>query len=281
MSNIARFNALLSVNGSDAEYHREGAGTPCPCLTSLGYRNLKWHQPVEVAYEPGDVPFAAVASGGGNVTGSVRYVVGYRWEIPGHAVFDKLTTFSAPLITLNEIVSVIFEEFHAADFPPDPVTSIRLYRSLNDGALVQIGQWADIVPPVNENNLPNVVGPAPVAPPPMCNEQGLIPTVLVSLPVKAFIQPVQAGAVRRLTAEYAQQLFGEVEMDDHLGIFPLSWNGVDLDFFSWSMGGEDYVRYDGRRYIVVSGNKIPDPSGGGPHHWEVGLRLVKTERNVG
>ena len=113
---------------------------------------------------------------------------------------------------------------------------------------------------------------------PVCNEQGMLTQTVTQAVVKAFVQPVQAGAVRRLTTEYAQQLFGEVQMDDHLGIFPLVWGGVTLIFYDWSQSGEDYVLYDGRRFLVVSANKIPDPADGLPHHWEVGLRLMKTER---
>lgn len=165
MSNVARFNALAMKNGSDVTYHREVGTVPCPCLTPLGYKNLRWHK----------------------------------------------------------------------ENPTEP----------------------------------------------MCNENGYVTVTTDAVAVKAFVQPVQAGAVRRLTTEYAQQLFGEVQMDDHLGIFPLSWGGVTLNFHDWSQSGEDYVLYDGRRYVVVSANKIPDPDGGGPHHWEVGLRLVKTERPVG
>lgn len=165
MSNVPKFTSLLSVRGSDAVYHRESGGAPCPCRTPEGFRDLKWHRD-------------------------------------------------------------------------------------NPGA-------------------------------PLCNEQGLLAVATAEVLVKAFVQPVQSGAVRRLTTEYVQQLFGEVEMDDHLGIFPLVWSNVTLSFYDWSEAGEDYVLYDGRRFTVVSANKIPDPSNGQPHHWEVGLRLMKTERPNG
>jgi hypothetical protein len=162
MSNVPRFERLLSTRASDVLYHREAGAAPCPCRTALGYRNPKWH----------------------------------------------LENPSAPV----------------------------------------------------------------------CNEHGMLNAVVVEFAVKAFVQPVQAGAVRRLTGEYVQQLFGEIQMDDHLGMFPLSWGGNSLDFYEWSSAGEDYIVYDGRRFIVVSANKIPDPANGQPHHWEVGLRLVKNPR---
>lgn len=117
------------------------------------------------------------------------------------------------------------------------------------------------------------------APPgtPMCDENGMLPDpdTTVEITVKAFVQPIQSTRATRLSSEYIQQMFGEVQTDDHLGIFPYEWGGKALDFHNWSLSGEDYVEYDNRRYLVVNANKIPDPSGGNPnHHWEVGLRLI-------
>jgi hypothetical protein len=95
--------------------------------------------------------------------------------------------------------------------------------------------------------------------------------------VKGFIHPVQSGAVRRLTAEQFIALFGEVEMDDHLGILPCEWSGQLLNFYDWGAAAEDWVEYNGRKYNCVSANLIPDPLTGNPfHHWEVGLRLIES-----
>jgi hypothetical protein len=116
---------------------------------------------------------------------------------------------------------------------------------------------------------------------PVCNEQGRLNPVVIDAKVKAFVQPVQSGATRRLTGEYIDQMFGEVQVDDHIGIFPLKFDGVTIDFQDWSRAGEDYILYDGRRFTIVSVNKIPDPDGGLPHHTEAGLRLVKTARPNG
>src|SRR6266498_5426663 len=114
MNNVARFEALLAVDGSIAIFHREEGGTFCPCRTPEGYRDPIWHK---------------------------------------------------------------------------------------------------------EN---------PLAP--VCNEVGLLPGLVTSVAVKAFIQPAQSAAVRRLTTEYVNAMFGEIQGDDHLGIFPLEWGGVTLDF---------------------------------------------------
>jgi hypothetical protein len=114
--------------------------------------------------------------------------------------------------------------------------------------------------------------------PGLCNELGEQNAVIIDVAVKGFVQPVQSGATRRLTTEYVIELFGQVQTDDHVGMFPLVYGGTPLNFREWSQGGEDYILFDGRRYMVVNSNKIPDPSGGDFHHWETGLRLLKTER---
>ncbi len=113
---------------------------------------------------------------------------------------------------------------------------------------------------------------------PVCNAEGMLPGPGdVTKMVKGFIQPIQSTRATRLSAEYVEQLFGEVEADDHLGMLPIQWGTTTLDFYAWSQTGSDYIEYDGRRFLVVNANKLPDPSDGNPnHHWEVGLRLIRT-----
>lgn len=116
---------------------------------------------------------------------------------------------------------------------------------------------------------------------PVCNEQGRLNPTIVNLHGRAFVQPVQSGATRRLTTDYAQLLFGEVEQDDHVGIFPLKFADEDLNFEQWDQSGEDYIMYAGRRFMVVNVNRIPAPDTGLLHHYETGLRLIKLERPNG
>lgn len=123
------------------------------------------------------------------------------------------------------------------------------------------------------------------APPgtPVCNAEGMLPDPAhtVALMVKAFVQPIQSTRATRLQTEYLEQMFGGIEADDHLGIFPVVWGGQVLDFRNWSQSGEDYIEYDGQRFFVVNANKIPDPGSGSPdHHWEVGIRLISGEELV-
>lgn len=113
----------------------------------------------------------------------------------------------------------------------------------------------------------------------VCNEDGKINVTVTDILVKGHCQPVQAGAVRRLTTEVMHELWGEVQMDDHLGFLPCEWGGMTINFDGFSDSGADYILYDNRRFTVVSVNKIADPLDGDPnHHYEVGLRLIKSGR---
>lgn len=112
---------------------------------------------------------------------------------------------------------------------------------------------------------------------PVCNERGFLvdPSATQNISVKAFVQPAQSTRLTRLANEYLTEMFGEVQSDDHVGIFPCEWSSIVLDFYNWSDSGEDYVVYNGRKFLVVNANLIPDPSDGNPfHHWETALRLI-------
>jgi hypothetical protein len=114
---------------------------------------------------------------------------------------------------------------------------------------------------------------------PICNEAGFLPdpTTTTNISVKAFMQPIQSTRATRLSTEQLVQMFGEIQADDHLGIFPCEWSGTALDFYNWGTSGEDYVGYNGRRFTVVNANLIPDPDDGNPfHHWEIGARLISS-----
>lgn len=111
---------------------------------------------------------------------------------------------------------------------------------------------------------------------PVCNEQGMLSGPTTSMWVKCWVQPIQSTRATRLSAEYIGMLVGEFQSDDHLGIFPVYWNGTRLEFREWSQHGEDFIEYNGRRFMVVNANLFADPLDGNPeHHWEVGLRLME------
>lgn len=111
----------------------------------------------------------------------------------------------------------------------------------------------------------------------VCDEDGMLPdsaNTLV-LMVKAFVQPIQSTRATRLQTEYFTQMFGEVEADDHLGIFPCAWQGHELNFSDWPQTASSFVSYVNQPFLIVNANLIPDPSDGNPrHHWECGLRLI-------
>jgi hypothetical protein len=112
---------------------------------------------------------------------------------------------------------------------------------------------------------------------PMCDENGMLsdPNALSDLIVKAFCQPIQSTRATRLNSEVIAAMFGDIQADDHLGIFPVEWQGTTLNFRQWGMSGEDYVEYANQRFTIVNSNLIPDPDDGNPwHHWETGLRLI-------
>jgi len=112
---------------------------------------------------------------------------------------------------------------------------------------------------------------------PMCEENGYLPDPVATTDaiVKAFMQPIQSTRATRLSTEELLQMFGEIQADDHLGIFPCDWNNIGITFRNWGRAAEDYIEYAGERFTVVNANLIPDPDDGNPaHHWEVGCRLI-------
>jgi hypothetical protein len=113
---------------------------------------------------------------------------------------------------------------------------------------------------------------------PMCNEEGRLAPVVTEFMVKASVQPVRSS--QRRVGERALELFGEVEQDDHIGIFPTTWNDKTIDFLDWSDSGADFIVYNGRRFFAVAWDKLPDVDGDPDHHWEVGLRVLTSERPI-
>ena len=96
---------------------------------------------------------------------------------------------------------------------------------------------------------------------PVCNENGFLadPSVTSDFTCQGFIQPVQSGAVRRLTTEQILQLYGEIQTDDHIAIVPCEWQGKALVFTDWGLATEDWLQYNNRKFTVVNANLIPDP----------------------
>ena len=261
MSNLADWLAVLRRNGSNVTFHREAEGTVCPCVSPEGYRQPEYHNSVapDVAEGADGVPF-------GFYTYKVLFAKGIT-PFGSDAVSDEILAANKQVSLTNIPIgpSDIEHRYVYRRLRPPGETIYRLIEIINNNTATAI----------NDND-PNPANGQPLTAQ-VCNEAGEIP-VVTEFATKGFVQPAQSAAVRRLTTEYVSALFGEVRSDDHLGIFPLSWSGQALDFEDWSQAGEDFVIYDGHRYLVVNANKIPDPDGGEPHHWEVGLRRIKLGR---
>jgi hypothetical protein len=102
------------------------------------------------------------------------------------------------------------------------------------------------------------------------------PGTTVDLNTKGFVQPIQSTRATRLQEERLLAMFDEIQADDHLGILPVRWEGIRMEFFEWGGATEDWITYFSRRFTVVNANLIPDPADGNPeHHWEVGLRVIR------
>lgn len=106
---------------------------------------------------------------------------------------------------------------------------------------------------------------------PECNLAGYI-TSPVELSIKGFVQPATGGGRQ---AAFIRQMFADVKIDDYIGIFPIIWAGVPLDFSDWSPAGDEYIEFLGMRFIVIGWSRVPDPfNTSAMHHWENSLRRI-------
>jgi len=270
MSTLAQMNSLFQSNASNARYYRSsGRSIPCPCKTFEGFRDPELH----ISFgKYGPQPDFTTSPGAIPANTSLAYRVLYL----------KNGTAIAPAIGFPRYSSSITD---AVDFQvnmnllqPVDFDQMDLYRSENGGPFL----FSATVPATSTTYVDNVplqgsTG-TPIQEPVMCNESGEIPQSPIDIPVKAFVQPIQSTRATRLSTEYLQEVFGNIEADDHLGIFPVTWAGQRLEFHDWAQDGADFVEYNGERFFCINANMIPDPGDGNPeHHWEVGLRMIRTD----
>jgi hypothetical protein len=107
---------------------------------------------------------------------------------------------------------------------------------------------------------------------PECNAAGFLVEPIID-EIYGFVQPAFTG---RGNQRSLAQMFGEIQQDDHIGMFPLLSNdGTVMDFENWSRATDDYIEYNGMRFTVVGASLIPDPRlPQTDHHWEVALRRI-------
>lgn len=257
---VPGFLEVLSAMGSNVTYHREDGVTACPCRTPEGFRDPAWHR----LYPP-----VVLADG--------QAAIGYDG--------NDIVTVIWKGLTENTIKQLITDHAASDDTTPRPATgSMDLAGNFQAGPAIHTFhatfQELNLAQTAWHFNIATgdfQVGVREGGVWPVCNEQGFVVTP-DEFQVKASIQPAISGITR--AAERANDLLGEVQRDDKLGVFPCAWQGHELDFSDWSAAGEDYILYDGRRYVAISADKLPDIDGDPSHHWEVGLRLVKNARPV-
>lgn len=110
---------------------------------------------------------------------------------------------------------------------------------------------------------------------PVCNDRGYLPAPIETT-IKGFVQPT--FAMRRIGNQVIEEAFGEIQIDDHIGIFPMVWNNVPVDFENWSQAGDEWVGFNDMEFIVVGWTRIPDPANAqNYHHWECALRRINRD----
>lgn len=271
MSTVFQFTNLLVGHASDTRYYKSSdTSIPCPCRTPEGYRNAELHLafgkygPVSMAIGNGNIPaglnvsyaFIAVSAGGVPISPSKTMAT----ATPSHDFQVQFTM--APVAGTSGLYGGHWEIYRQEGTGP--------YLLLNNTLSLDAIQYTDNTAAGNTGK--------PYKAPVLCNEAGMIPQAPVDVIVKAFVQPIQSTRATRLSTEYLQEVFGNIEADDHLGIFPVTWNGVFLKFDDWSQSGDDFIEYDGKRFFVINSNMIPDPGDGNPHHhYEVGMRMIRSD----
>jgi hypothetical protein len=99
---------------------------------------------------------------------------------------------------------------------------------------------------------------------------------VVEYTVRAAVQPVRMRYNR--AAQRVNDLLGDVESGDRIGIFPCTWQGQVIVLDDFNEAGSDYIMYDDKKYMVVNADKVPDVDGYASHHWEIGMRLLTNAR---
>lgn len=274
MSTLAQMNALFQSNASSARYYRSsGRSLPCPCRTPEGFRDPELH----LSFAQYGVESFSVSSGVIPAGTQLRYTL---VAIGSNGVAMSPAVVYPPLYSDEITDAQSFQVSLAFNWPPGEAFvggNWAVYRSENGDSPTLLGTL-DHPSTTFVDNYPLGSGSVGLIEPVLCNEAGEIPQTPIDMIVKAFVQPIQSTRATRLSTEYLQEVFGTIEADDHLGIFPVTWSGNRLDFRNWGQHGEDFIEYDGQRFFVINANMIPDPGNGDPeHHWETGLRLIRED----
>lgn len=110
----------------------------------------------------------------------------------------------------------------------------------------------------------------------VCTDAGFLPDPFL-VNFKGFMQPISMGRTGRGSSvrQYVAEMFGDVRVDDYVGMFPYDWYGQILDFSDFSQKGDEWIEWNGWRFIIIAWPLIPDPFDTSKfHHWECLLRRI-------
>lgn len=278
------FERLVERKGANITWHRENNSNPCPCQTRLGFRDPAKH-----------LAIWSIVSGH-STTPDTNHIM----ALPTGTV---LTYLFMPLIVsdLNITGYIGPGKQIQVNYVPGLTTrfDIEIPKALQKN-LQQIDVWRSgddethfenvgtITPDMTEfvdgsifyrsgsmvpYNQVDVLE---------CNDDAMIP-IVDERRVKGFVQPAFIST-RSRSDQILLEAFGEMQADDHIGVFPLTYDEYALDFSDWSDAGSDWLEWNGLRFIAVTANLLPAPDNANVnHHWEVALRRInqdKTNENL-
>lgn len=283
MSNISvttrAFERLVSKKGASILWHREnGQFTyPCSCRTPEGFRDPDKHLAVNRLIKD----FSVVNGITFPALSVVHYLVVPLVISQRDSVLREIGPGLQQAISVGSSPSDIQLQFQIPAIFVNILQSINVYRSVGD-----LNHF-EFVQNINSSNLlwtdTHPIGPGTDSlvdvDIPLCNDDGFVPDVIEKI-VKGFVQPAFIG-LRSRSNQIMIEAFGEVQSDDHIGIFPLEFGNYKLDFTDWSDAGSDWLEFNGMRFIAVTSNQVPAPDNANlNHHWEVALRRINEDVRV-
>lgn len=279
------FERLVDRRGADITWHKESLGQLCPCRTRQGFRDPEKHKALAhlLASYNNTTPGSNLPVPDGTQFNYlfIPYLISEEPGIDGYiGRGELLTTSSVAGNTFQFVVQV----------PPalrKTLSHIDVWRS--GGDLLHFERIISLTPQQPDPTVIFWTDQQPYrqltlvklsqADVPECNDDAIIP-VIFERKVKGFVQPAFISTRSRSNQILIEQ-FGEMQADDHIGVFPLQYENYQLDFTDWSDAGSDWIEFNGLRFIAVAWNLLPAPDDASVnHHWEVALRRINNDRTI-
>lgn len=310
--NRSAFERLVQKKGADVHWHREIGGNICPCVTPEGFRDPEWHRQnpsAPVCNNDGRLVYTEITRPAGWTTNTTLNTlldsmiaaqnVGSTTSYPlsDPYIFAAGYELNIDLITgtwtvEGELpVSIVAGPGHENDsadqliaqFCNFSVVPVGIYDLVADTII--LGRRCLLIASKSGTVLDwsnYGINGGTVVPLPSTNAESIWHDASLTIQhgilqdhvVKAFVQPAFFGTRSRST-QFILNAFGELEADDHIGIFPLESNGFEVDFSDWSDSGSDWIDFNGMRFVAITWNRVPAPDNSSVnHHWEVALRRI-------